>query len=596
MAVNFTLGKRIISGIALMLMLMMVIGGVAYFGLTGLFAVTRLSTEVMKLDQAVTFAELQTYEYLVSVQNGETERQGESVKRVHQQLDEASRIIAGLRSDLASGGGGTEKLDQAAKSLADFAAIFDQYKKLDEEKGKLENSMEQLSGAMLGNMEQGVLQKDEMVLAGNVLRTSVVNYVKRSNATNWSAVEANIGRLEKAVATWSELVKGSDQLKALGGNITKQAQDYGAAVKSYHSFSSSQQELKKRMENEAKSLDGICREFIELGTSSMQRQTRTSITLIFGFIVVAILIGSAYATFSTRGIVRKLKTVISGVTDGAQQVAVSADEIAQAGHSLADDSTGNAASLEQTSSSLEEMSSLTQQNAERAGKARSLMGDMQQVVEKVNKHMDDMAEAVRQISSSSEETGKIIRTIDEIAFQTNLLALNAAVEAARAGEAGAGFAVVADEVRNLAMRAADASKNTTYMIENTIRNVKMGSELTLSTQEAFKENVAITVKVGQLVEEIAEASNEQALGIEQVNRAVSEMNNLTQKSAASAEESASAAQEMNSRAEDMQGFAMELQAIVGGSGRDVAGRKTRERPAAGKYPSLLDYDAEPGSK
>ena len=177
--------------------------------------------------------------------------------------------------------------------------------------------------------------------------------------------------------------------------------------------------------------------------------------------------------------------------------------------------------------------------------------------------MKDMAGAVAEITRSSEETGKIIRTIDEIAFQTNLLALNAAVEAARAGEAGAGFAVVADEVRNLAMRAADAAKNTSNLIENTIGAVRKGNELTNATQEAFKENAAISQKISQLVDEIASASVEQAQGVSQVGRAVTEMDKITQQAAANAEESAAAAEELNAQAEQMKGYVGALVKMVG---------------------------------
>jgi methyl-accepting chemotaxis protein len=195
-----------------------------------------------------------------------------------------------------------------------------------------------------------------------------------------------------------------------------------------------------------------------------------------------------------------------------------------------------------------------------------MMGEAQQVVESVNQHMGQMAGAIGEITKSSEETGKIIKTIDEIAFQTNLLALNAAVEAARAGEAGAGFAVVADEVRNLAMRASEAAKNTSNLIENTIKAVKRGNELTLSTQEAFKRNVEISGKIGKLIDEIAAASQEQAQGVGQINKAVAEMDKVVQKNAASAEESASAAAEMSAQAKQMREFVDDLAALVGGGG------------------------------
>ena len=193
------------------------------------------------------------------------------------------------------------------------------------------------------------------------------------------------------------------------------------------------------------------------------------------------------------------------------------------------------------------------------------MTEAKVVVEKANAQMVQLMEAIGQITRSSEETGKIIKTIDEIAFQTNLLALNAAVEAARAGEAGAGFAVVADEVRNLALRSAEAAKNTSDLIEKTIKAVKNGNEITVATQAAFKANADISGKIGQLVDEIATASQEQAHGISQVNTAVSEMDRVTQQTAANAEESASAAEQMNAQAQQMRAYVDELAAVVGGA-------------------------------
>ena len=238
----------------------------------------------------------------------------------------------------------------------------------------------------------------------------------------------------------------------------------------------------------------------------------------------------------------------------AEQVGEASGEVASSSQSLAEGASEQASALEETSSSLEEMSSMTKQNADNANQANALMQETGQVIKRAGRSMKDLIESMEGISGASEETQKIIKTIDEIAFQTNLLALNAAVEAARAGEAGAGFAVVAEEVRNLAMRSAEAAKNTSVLIEDTIKKVKVGSDLVVKTDGEFKEVAESSKKVGELVSEIAAASNEQAQGIEQVNTAVAEMDKVTQRNAANSEESASAAEEMSAQAQELNGI------------------------------------------
>jgi methyl-accepting chemotaxis protein len=297
---------------------------------------------------------------------------------------------------------------------------------------------------------------------------------------------------------------------------------------------------------------------------------RAKIITLLGMIggaIAAVLLG----LFLHLSVTRPIQRVVAGLTEGFRQVTSAASEVASASHELADGASHQASSLEETSASLEEMSSMTKQNADNAGQAKAMMAEVGQIVGKVSGHMDEMGRAIAEITKSSEETGKIIKTIDEIAFQTNLLALNAAVEAARAGEAGAGFAVVADEVRNLAMRAAEAAKNTSNLIEATIKAVRNGNELTKSTQDAFRENKEISGKVGQLIDEIATASEEQAHGIGQVNSAVAEMDKVTQQVAANAEESAAASQEMSSQAEGMRGYVEELVGVIGGSLKKLGG-------------------------
>jgi methyl-accepting chemotaxis protein len=265
----------------------------------------------------------------------------------------------------------------------------------------------------------------------------------------------------------------------------------------------------------------------------------------------------------TFRLVKPINLIVAGLSDGSDQVASASSQVSESSQHLAEGASEQASSLEETSSSLEEMSSMTKQNADNANQARAMMTEAKAVVEKANAQMAQLTEAIGQITRSSEETGKIIKTIDEIAFQTNLLALNAAVEAARAGEAGAGFAVVADEVRNLALRAAEAARNTSDLIEKTIKAVKNGNEMTVSTQEAFRANAVLSGKINQLVDEIATASEEQAHGIAQVNKAVAEMDKVTQQTAANAEESASAAEVMKAQAQQMRMFVGELAMVVG---------------------------------
>jgi len=281
-------------------------------------------------------------------------------------------------------------------------------------------------------------------------------------------------------------------------------------------------------------------------------------------------------TILSLSITRPINRIITELNEGADQVSAASTQVSAAGQELARGSSDQAASLEETSSSLEEMASMTRQNANYAGEANALMQETGRVVNDADRHMQDLTTSMQEISQASNDTAKIIKTIDEIAFQTNLLALNAAVEAARAGEAGAGFAVVADEVRNLAMRAAEAAKNTADLIEGTVDKVKGGSDLVFKTGEAFAQVTTSAGKVQGLVAEIAATSQEQAQGAEQISKAVAAMDTVVQQTAANAEESASASQELNAQAEQMKGVIGDLVNLVAGNtrnGNSSAGRR-----------------------
>ncbi|OHB53934.1 MAG: hypothetical protein A2Y12_12135 [Planctomycetes bacterium GWF2_42_9] len=293
----------------------------------------------------------------------------------------------------------------------------------------------------------------------------------------------------------------------------------------------------------------------------------------------------------SSGLSKKLTQIINDLVIGSEQVSSSSSQVSDASQALAEGATEQAASLEETSSSLEEMSSMTKQNADNAQQANTLATEARKAANNGTEAMGRMTSAIKDIQKSSNETAKIIKVIDEIAFQTNLLALNAAVEAARAGEAGKGFAVVAAEVRNLAIRSADAAKNTTNMIEESVKNSKNGVDIANEVNKVLSEIVQSVGKTTDLVSEIAAASSEQAKGIEQVNDAVAQMDKVTQQNAASAEQSASASEELNAQAEQMNTIVQQLAALVGGTNmsQTFSGSKNTAKKDNGHKLTQLDH-------
>jgi hypothetical protein len=277
---------------------------------------------------------------------------------------------------------------------------------------------------------------------------------------------------------------------------------------------------------------------------------------------IVVMVGIAF--FILTRLTRTIQNVVGDLTVASDGVSVASDQINSSSQMLADGASSQAASLEETSASLEEMAAMINQNAQNAEQADRIVNNTQKGMDEAGQAMSALTASMEDIEQASQETQKIVKTIDEIAFQTNLLALNAAVEAARAGEVGAGFAVVADEVRNLALRSADASRNTAALIDGTVKRIQEGSGLVRQANMRFKAVAEESVKVNDLVGEISVASTEQAQGIQQINMAVSNMDRVTQETAASAEESASASQEMSHQAVQMQQFVNNLLVLVNG--------------------------------
>ncbi len=280
---------------------------------------------------------------------------------------------------------------------------------------------------------------------------------------------------------------------------------------------------------------------------------------------LAVGLGVAIAFFVTRSITKPILGVATTLSAGADQTAAASGQVSASSQSLAEGASEQAASLEETSSSLEEMSSMTKRNAGNAARANELAREASTSATAGASDMQAMAAAMNDIKAASDDIAKIIKTIDEIAFQTNILALNAAVEAARAGEAGMGFAVVADEVRNLAQRSAVAAKETATKIEGAIGKTALGVQLTDKVATRLQEIVTKAKQVDELVAEVATASKEQTQGIDQLNTAIGQIDQVTQSNAANAEESASAAEEMNAQTEALKESVGELLALVHGT-------------------------------
>ncbi|MCB2187587.1 MAG: methyl-accepting chemotaxis protein [Deltaproteobacteria bacterium] len=445
------------------------------------------------------------------------------------------------------------------------------------------------------------------------LDRSIANLVDAANLTRWflenslaardypqqkdrqaaaQELTSSVTRLRvTAMGFLARVTAPAEQKEAAGVRAAVEA--YGKALTAYTGLWDRQLTTDQAMVTAARGATQACLEAYEQERQSLAGDVTLARWQMGGATLVGVILGLVLAWLLGRSLTGPLKRVLKGLNDGADQVARSAEQVAGASQNLAEGASAQAANLEETASSMEEMSSVTRANAENAETADRLSKEAGKVTRRANQAMADLTASFKAIQKAGKETGKIIKTIDEIAFQTNLLALNAAVEAARAGEAGAGFAVVAGEVRHLAMRAAEAAKQTEELLQEAVSRTMAGGELVERTNQAFADLSASGRKSGELVGGIARASAEQAHGIEQVNQALTEMDRVTQDNASMAQESAAAGEELASQAETLRGLVGELGNLVNGGkaagGRAAPAQKKPRRalppPAAEEQPA-----------
>ncbi|MCW8130055.1 MAG: MCP four helix bundle domain-containing protein [Planctomycetota bacterium] len=393
--------------------------------------------------------------------------------------------------------------------------------------------------------------------------------------------EALIAKLNdlRAITTQEEDLKRLAALEDAGTQVKDLSLIIQTSLREMIEISKRRTEIAQAcMAIDSEMLNGALSTAVANSKESEASLSSASATVIAG-LIVSLVVGIALAFFITRGITSALKRIIEGLTSSSEQVSSASGQVAGASQQLAEGASEQASSLEETSASLEEMASMTRQNADNAKQANHMAIQARESADAGRQAMTRMVEAIGQIKKSSDETAKIVKTIDEIAFQTNLLALNAAVEAARAGEAGKGFAVVAEEVRNLAMRSAEAAKNTSALIEQSQKNADNGVSASSEVAEILQKIVDVSQKLTQLSGEVSAASSEQSKGIEQVNAAVSQMDKVTQSNAANAEESASASEELSAQARELLDMVQSLVQLVGNSAQHGTRAPAAKAPA-----------------
>ena len=394
----------------------------------------------------------------------------------------------------------------------------------------------------------------------------VKEYTKIFESTS-ANLEQKIAGLPATVASGS----GHDSVEALKSGLAEWKTAHAALMKWLDKQQADEAEklLRNKIQPVADRMQEASRQLSASGTAVLQagvvdagaKAARSRWT---AFLFIAMFMAAGVAVLlEVRRTGRRLREVTGQVSSAAGEVGDAAGQVANISRQLSEWTSNQAASIEETSASSQQIEAISQQNAESTKTVATLMATVDRAVVETNGTLNQMVESMKEINGSSVNIAKIIRIIDEIAFQTNILALNAAVEAARAGEAGMGFAVVADEVRNLAQRSAQAARDTTALIEQSVTSSKAGTHHLDQVARMIGEITGSAAEVKTLVDEVSASCQQQSEGIRQISKSLTEMERTTQQTAAGARESLTASDGLNEQAHAIRTVVLELGKVVG---------------------------------
>ncbi len=493
--------------------------------------------------------------------------------------DNCKSILAGIDKDsqvlvseceVASAKTMSDAIDKAkATSNANDKEIVGGLKELSKTMRSASETIVAAFSLQSGCYELDALAKDSLMTKD---RKKLAGFVRTIDETLSLAVSSFL-----ALPDTDQTKQAKKDFDSLRDLLLKTLQAEDAMLAADEDFIAFSEEIRQQMQQTELSLaeqaketrDNISGTLAE-SVQAVERNQWIQLLVVLGGLLLSIIV----AILVSHSIAAPIRQIIHQLHEGSEQISSAAEQVAQASQSLASGAGQQAAGIQETSASMEEIASMVRQAARNTTEASSLMNEANHAVTGGQESMQRLAGAIGEIKNAADQTAKIVKTIDDIAFQTNLLALNAAVEAARAGEAGKGFAVVAEEVRGLALRSAEAARNTGEMIEGSIRRAEHGVAVTNETHKAFETIADRAKKVNDLVSEIASASQEQTAGVDQVNNTVTDMDRTIQANAASAEESASAGEELAHQAVELRNVVGDLRKLVDGCKKDESDEDT----------------------